>query len=225
MAEEDKAQEKTEQPTEKRVNDAREKGQVPRSKEFTTVIVLIAGAVAMMFVGNNMISSVAEVMEKSFSFTRKEIFDPVAITHHMIYSIETIAVDLGTFFGVTVLAALIAPATLGMWAARGVWGDRLDGRHLVRAVGAGEKHVAPGAHVDGVGRVPDIEAGGIAGQGQGRGVDGQVRHLRPRAVWAGLIHVGGSQVHDAPGVAKKRELVGDALDHTHVCDHASRGGV
>lgn len=115
MAEEDKAQEKTEQPTEKRMNDAREKGQVPRSKEFTTVIVLIAGAVGMMFVGGNIISSVSAVMEKSFSFTRKEIFDPVAITHHMIYSIETIAVDLGLFFGITVLAALIAPASIGGW--------------------------------------------------------------------------------------------------------------
>ena len=115
MAEEDKAQEKTEQPTEKRINDAREKGQVPRSKEFTTVIVLIAGAVAMMFVGGNMIRSVSTVMEKSFSFTRKEIFDPLAIIQHMIYSIETIVFDLGTFFGITILAALIAPASIGGW--------------------------------------------------------------------------------------------------------------
>ncbi len=115
MAEEEQGQEKTEQPTEKRINDAREKGQVPRSKEFTTVIVLIASAVAMMFLGSNMVSSVAAVMEKSFSFTRKEIFDPVAILHHIIYSIETIAVDLGIFLGVTVLAALIAPASIGGW--------------------------------------------------------------------------------------------------------------
>ncbi len=112
---EDNAQEKTEQPSAKRLNDARDKGQVPRSKEFTTVLVLIASAVAMMFLGERIIHSVALVMEKSFSFSRKEIFDPMAIIHHMIYSIETISFDLGAFLAITVLAALIAPASTGGW--------------------------------------------------------------------------------------------------------------
>lgn len=115
MAEQDQAQEKTEQPTEKRINDAREKGQVPRSKEFTTVIVLMAGAVAMMFLGGGIVESVANVMKKSFSLTRKELFDPVAMMHHMIHSLETIAFDLGFFFAITILAALVAPASIGGW--------------------------------------------------------------------------------------------------------------
>lgn len=115
MAEEEKGQEKTEQPTEKRINDAREKGQVPRSKEFTTVIVLMAGAVAMMFLGTNLVESVANVMEKAFTLTRKEVFDPVAMTHLMIHSLEIIAFDLGMFFGLTILASLIAPASIGGW--------------------------------------------------------------------------------------------------------------
>ncbi len=115
MAEEDQGQEKTEQPTEKRINDAREKGQVPRSREFTTVIVLIASAVTLMFIGGNMINAVAEVMEKSFTLTRKELFDPVAILHHMVFSLETIAFDIGTFLAVTIVAALAAPASIGGW--------------------------------------------------------------------------------------------------------------
>ncbi|NIQ11039.1 MAG: flagellar biosynthetic protein FlhB, partial [Gammaproteobacteria bacterium] len=39
MAEE-QFQERTEQPTPKRLSDAREKGQVPRSRELTTMLVL-----------------------------------------------------------------------------------------------------------------------------------------------------------------------------------------
>jgi len=112
---EDSGQEKTEQPSAKRLNDAREKGQVPRSKEFTTVLVLIASAVAMLFLGEKMIRSVAQVMTKSFSFTRKELFDPVAMIHHLLYSLETIAPYLGSFLAITVLAALIAPASIGGW--------------------------------------------------------------------------------------------------------------
>ena len=114
MAEES-GQEKTEQPSAKKLNDAREKGQVPRSKEFTTVIVLIASAVALMFLGERILRSVAEVMTKSFSFTRKELFDPAALAHHLLYSLDTVAFDLGSFLAITALAALIAPASIGGW--------------------------------------------------------------------------------------------------------------
>ena len=114
MAEES-GQEKTEEPSAKRLNDAREKGQVPRSKEFTTVLVLIASAVAMLFLGEKMIRSVAQVMEKSFQFTRKEMFDPAAMVHHFLYSLETIAPYLGSFLAITVVAAIVAPASTGGW--------------------------------------------------------------------------------------------------------------
>jgi len=127
---EDTGQEKTEEPSAKRLSDARDKGQVPRSKEFTTVIVLIASAVAMLFLGEGMLQSLAEVMEKSFTLTRKQLFDPAAMMNHIFYCIELIAFDLGAFLAVTVLAALIAPASIGGWnfsvEAMGVKLEKLD---------------------------------------------------------------------------------------------------
>ncbi|MDO7667354.1 MAG: EscU/YscU/HrcU family type III secretion system export apparatus switch protein, partial [Pseudomonadota bacterium] len=139
MAEET-GQDKTEEPSAKRLNDAREKGQVPRSKEFTTVLVLIASAAGMMFLGERMIRSVSEVMTKSFSFSRKEIFNPVEMAHHIIYALQTISLDLGAFLGITVLAALIAPASTGGWnfsaQAMGVKLEKLDPiKGLKRIVG------------------------------------------------------------------------------------------
>ncbi|HDY84421.1 MAG TPA: flagellar biosynthetic protein FlhB, partial [Methylophaga sp.] len=110
---EDTGQDKTEQPSAKRLSDARTKGQVPRSKEFTTVLVLIASAAAMMFLGERIIRSVAEVMTTSFSFSRKDIFDPVQMAHHFLYALQTISLDVGAFLAITVLAALIAPASTG----------------------------------------------------------------------------------------------------------------
>ena len=115
MAEESSGQEKTEEPSAKRLNDAREKGQVPRSKEFTTVVVLISSAVGLLFLGENLIKSLANVMTKSFSFTRKEIFDPAALSDHFWFSIETISLPLGSFLLITLLAALIAPTSIGGW--------------------------------------------------------------------------------------------------------------
>jgi flagellar biosynthetic protein FlhB len=114
MAEES-GQEKTEQPSAKRLNDSRMKGQVPRSREFTTVIVLIASAVAMFFIGESVIASVADVMKTSFSLTRRELFDTQAMSHHFLNAVETVAFDVGVFLAITVLAALIAPAAIGGW--------------------------------------------------------------------------------------------------------------
>ncbi|HCO58928.1 MAG TPA: flagellar biosynthetic protein FlhB, partial [Porticoccaceae bacterium] len=51
MAEHESGQERTEQPTPKRQQDARKKGQVPRSKELGTLLTLFAGAGGMIFFG------------------------------------------------------------------------------------------------------------------------------------------------------------------------------
>lgn len=129
MAEES-GQEKTEEPTGKRLEEAREKGQVPRSRELTTVMVLIFSAVSLFFIGENIIADLAEVMNVSFSFTRKELFDPSAMVHHFIHTIEIMAFNVGLFLAVTVVAALAAPAVIGGWnfsgQAMAPKGERMD---------------------------------------------------------------------------------------------------
>ena len=108
-------QEKTEQPTGKRLEDARQKGQVPRSKELTTVMVLVASAIALFFMGSSLIADMAAVMNESLTLTQKQIFDPMAMVHHFMHMIEIISFDLGMFLAVTVFAALAAPALIGGW--------------------------------------------------------------------------------------------------------------
>lgn len=114
MAEES-GQEKTEEPTAKRLEEAREKGQVPRSRELTTVLVMILSAVTLFFVGENIIADLAEVMALSFSLTRKQLFDTDAMVNTFIKSVEIMAFDIGIFLAVTLVAALAAPALIGGW--------------------------------------------------------------------------------------------------------------
>lgn len=47
-------QERTEQATPRRLEQAREKGQVPRSRELASVAVLVAGAVSLMWFGESL---------------------------------------------------------------------------------------------------------------------------------------------------------------------------
>jgi flagellar biosynthetic protein FlhB len=62
MSENTPAQEKTEQPTPKRLLDARKKGQVPRSRELNTMTVMLVGAAAMLLLGGWMLQGLQVVM-------------------------------------------------------------------------------------------------------------------------------------------------------------------
>lgn len=115
MAEQDSGQERNEAPSGKRLQDAREKGQVPRSQELSTVVVLVASAIAMLFVGDNLIRSLSEVMTQSFSLSRKLIMDPHMMAQQLILALKIIALDLASFLAVTLIAALAAPALIGGW--------------------------------------------------------------------------------------------------------------
>jgi flagellar biosynthetic protein FlhB len=61
MAYEDQS-EKTEEPTAKKVQDAREKGQVPRSREFNTWLILVAATLVILALGPSVARSIAATL-------------------------------------------------------------------------------------------------------------------------------------------------------------------
>ncbi|MCZ4310844.1 flagellar biosynthesis protein FlhB [Vibrio atlanticus] len=74
MAESD-GQERTEDATPKRLQQAKEKGQIARSKELASASVLIVGAIALMWFGESMAKALFETMQRLFSLSREEVFD------------------------------------------------------------------------------------------------------------------------------------------------------
>ncbi|GAK24942.1 LOW QUALITY PROTEIN: flagellar biosynthesis protein FlhB [Vibrio sp. JCM 19052] len=74
MAESD-GQERTEEATPRRLQQAREKGQVARSKELASASVLIVGAIALMWFGESLARSLFSIMSRLFDLKRDEIFD------------------------------------------------------------------------------------------------------------------------------------------------------
>ncbi|MDN3699995.1 flagellar biosynthesis protein FlhB [Vibrio artabrorum] len=74
MAESD-GQERTEDATPKRLQQAKEKGQVARSKELASASVLIVGAIALMWFGDSMAKALFEAMQRLFSLSRDEVFN------------------------------------------------------------------------------------------------------------------------------------------------------
>lgn len=75
MAENADGQEKTEEPTAKRLQDARDKGQVPRSRELANFLILVISALYMMFLGSQMYGDIHAMATKGLSFDRDVAFD------------------------------------------------------------------------------------------------------------------------------------------------------
>jgi flagellar biosynthesis protein FlhB len=72
---EDTGQERTEEPTGRRLEQAREKGQVARSKELGTSAVLMAAAVGLAMMGGELATALLNVMEAMFTLDRTQVFD------------------------------------------------------------------------------------------------------------------------------------------------------
>jgi flagellar biosynthetic protein FlhB len=84
MAEEnDNSQEKTEEPTQRRLDKAREDGQVPRSRELGTMAVLMAGAAGLLIFGGSIGAGMLDVMENNFSLSREALLEPGQMLHHL----------------------------------------------------------------------------------------------------------------------------------------------
>jgi flagellar biosynthetic protein FlhB len=112
---EDSDQEKTEEPTSKRLEDARKKGQIARSREFNTFAMLMASAAMLLLLGKQMGNSLLQIMRTEFQISRDVIFDPASPIIHlnqvMIDGVSLIA----PFLIVMVIVAILAPLTLGGW--------------------------------------------------------------------------------------------------------------
>lgn len=129
MAEDNDADQKTEQPTERRKQQAVEKGDVLQSRELGTALVVMSGAAWIALGGPWMLASLKHMLEHSLSFDTAAIedFQP---GRAMIDMIGDVAMPLAALFVVTLVAAIGTPALLGSlgfrWGAIGFKADKLN---------------------------------------------------------------------------------------------------
>ena len=115
MADQDSSQEKTEQPTPKRLDKAREEGQTPRSRELTTTALLLGGTVALWLFGSIIASALIAVMQTSFSLERETVFDVSRMSALLAEGLGRGVLSLLPLFGVLLVASIAGPIALGGW--------------------------------------------------------------------------------------------------------------
>ncbi|MFG0834885.1 flagellar biosynthesis protein FlhB [Aeromonas bivalvium] len=109
----DSDQERTEQATGKRLQQAREKGQIARSKELGTASVLLAAVFGLLMVKESLATAMLKVMTMGFTLEREQAFDPSAMWTMVPTLIGEVVFPLGLLFALVALAAFIGNTLLG----------------------------------------------------------------------------------------------------------------
>ncbi|WMN78232.1 flagellar biosynthesis protein FlhB [Vibrio parahaemolyticus] len=112
MAESD-GQERTEEATPRRLQQAREKGQVARSKELASASVLIVGAIALMWFGESLARSLFSIMSRLFDLKRDEIFDTTKLFDIALGAMTDLLFPLFLILITLFVAATIGAAGVG----------------------------------------------------------------------------------------------------------------
>ncbi len=112
---EDNSQEKTEEPTPKRLEKAREDGQIPRSKELSTSLILIAGALSLWMFSGVLLNAIQSIFTFNFAMERFQIFDTKQMVIHLSASALRAIIAVSPIMVLLILAAIFGPLALGGW--------------------------------------------------------------------------------------------------------------
>ena len=117
-------QERTEQATPKRLQEARDKGQVARSRELNTMAVTLAAAISLMLFARPMIEGLISLLKSgldlrvNFGLAARNM-DEIIDVRHMLTALSEAVLSmlwvLFPYFVVLVVVATLAPLALGGW--------------------------------------------------------------------------------------------------------------
>lgn len=115
MAEEQQQQDRTEQPTPKRREDARKKGDVPRSRELTMTGVMLAGSTSLLLMSAPVADSIGSSFAGSFRLERETLFDANFLPTALAAALKSVAVGLLPLAAVLITAVFASAVLIGGW--------------------------------------------------------------------------------------------------------------
>lgn len=110
---EDSAQERTEKATPKRLKDARDKGQVARSRELNSAALVLLGAGGLWMLGDRIGSCLQGLIRGGLAFDRAAALDPAALVTRLGAASGAALWAIAPWLGLAVVVAALAPLMLG----------------------------------------------------------------------------------------------------------------
>ncbi|HBS78288.1 MAG: flagellar biosynthesis protein FlhB [Pseudomonas sp.] len=115
MAESESGADKSEEPTEKRIRESREKGQLARSRELNTVAVTLGGIGGLLASGGSLAGSLMAIMQGSFELSRETLLDEGSMVRLLMGSGMIALEAIMPLLIVLLLVSIIGPISLGGW--------------------------------------------------------------------------------------------------------------
>lgn len=112
---EDSTLERTEQPTPKRLRDAREKGQVPRSRELNSMALLMASGGGMLLMGESMLTSLSTLMKQGLSIQHARDMHAWSTIEMLSETLLQSLLIVAPLMALLTVAVLMTPVGLGGW--------------------------------------------------------------------------------------------------------------
>lgn len=113
MSENEQSGEKTELPTEKRLREAREQGNIPRSRELATAAVFSAGVLAIYAMAGSIGSGARSWLRAALTPEPALFRNPDALFGHAGWLLLKLMVAISPLIAVCVLASFVAPVVMG----------------------------------------------------------------------------------------------------------------
>ncbi|MBK4737003.1 flagellar biosynthesis protein FlhB [Noviherbaspirillum pedocola] len=110
---EDSELEKTEPASQKRLDEARENGDVPRSRELATFAVLMAAGAGLWMSGPRLVGQLGKLLSNSLAFEREQAFDMSLLLTHLGSGIVDVLIAFAPIAAACMLAAIAAPMLIG----------------------------------------------------------------------------------------------------------------
>jgi flagellar biosynthetic protein FlhB len=115
MAESEMGGERTEEPSQRRLQEARERGQIPRSRELTNFATMIGGSAALVAIGGSLTARLSQMMRNGLSIDANTLRNTDSMAASLGDAGVSAVLALLPVFGALVALVLLASVLLGGW--------------------------------------------------------------------------------------------------------------
>jgi flagellar biosynthetic protein FlhB len=107
--------ERTEEPSQKRLHDARERGQVPRSRELTNFVTMVGGSAMLVAIGGSLAARLSQMMRRGLVIDAQRLSAPDGMQSSLGEACISALTVLLPVFGALIGLVLLASVALGGW--------------------------------------------------------------------------------------------------------------
>jgi len=112
---EDSDAEKTEDASPRKIEKAREEGDVPRSRELATFTVLMTAGACLWAFGGMLVARLATSLKSGLTLDREQVFNPNILLERILNDIVSVLLACLPIAGAIMVIALVSPLLIGGW--------------------------------------------------------------------------------------------------------------